>query len=299
VNNGWIQADRGRGVMLQLKVFPRRTRATPNDPGVYIGEPDLFTPEAAEIHISVTFSWDVPRAEQLAEIWRERGNVSMGGPAMGTQGGDFEPGKYLKRGYVITSRGCPNKCWFCEVWRRDGDIRELPITGGWNVLDDNLLACSEGHIRAVFAMLKRQPQRAEFTGGLEAARLEDWHIDLLLDLRPKQMFFAYDTDDDYEPLLSAGQRLIEAGFTRASHKLRCYVLIGYPGDTRGAAERRLMQTIEAGFMPMAMLWRGKNNKPQLEWRRFQRTWARPTIVAASDRQIAETGQDNRAGLFNV
>jgi len=266
------------------RVFPRRTRATPNDSGVYIGEPDLFTPEVAEIHISVTFSWDVLRAERLAEIWRERGNVSMGGPAMGTQGGDFEPGKYLKRGYVITSRGCPNKCWFCQVWRRDGDIRELPITEGWNVLDDNLLACSEGHIRAVFEMLERQPRRAEFTGGLEAARLRDWHIDLLLDLHPKQVFFAYDTGDDHEPLRDAGRRLLAAGFTRASHTLRCYVLIGYPGDTQGAAERRLMQTIEAGFMPMAMLWRDERNQiTTIKWRRFQRAWARPMIIGAKTR----------------
>jgi len=265
-----------------LRIFPRRTRATPNDPEVYIGEPDLFTPEADEIHISVTFSWDIPRAERLAEIWKERGNVSIGGPAIGTRGGEFEPGKYLKRGYVITSRGCPNKCWFCEAWRRDGDIRELLITEGWNVLDDNLLACSEKHIRAVFEMLKRQPKRAEFTGGLEAARLKDWHIDLLLDLHPKQVFFAYDTEDDYEPLFDAGRRLLAAGFTRASHNLRCYVLIGYPGDSQDAAGRRLMQAIEAGFMPMAMLWRGKRNEILTpEWRRFQRSWARPAAIATA------------------
>ena len=65
--------------------------------------------------------------------------------------------------------------------------------------------------------------------------------------------------------------------------------------------QRIYGAFPSGFYwrMRAMLWRGKNNKPQLEWRRFQRTWARPTIVAASDRQIAETGQDNRAGLFNV
>jgi len=272
--------------MLQFRVFPRRTRATPNDPGVYIGEPDLFTPEAEEIHISVTFTWDIPLAERLAEIWKEYGNVSIGGPAMGTRGGDFEPGKYLKRGYVITSRGCPNKCWFCQVWGRDGDIRELPITEGWNVLDDNLLACSERHIRAVFEMLKRQPKRAEFTGGLEAARLKDWHIDLLLDLHPKQVFFAYDTEDDYEPLRDAGRRLLAAGFTRASHTLRCYVLIGYPGDTQGAAERRLRRAIKAGFMPMAMLWRDERNQiTTIKWRRFQRAWARPMIIGTKIRAL--------------
>ena len=37
---------------------------------------------------------------------------------------------------------------------REGNLRELPITSGHIVLDDNLLACSEKHIRSVFDMLK-------------------------------------------------------------------------------------------------------------------------------------------------
>jgi hypothetical protein len=31
----------------------------------------------------------------------------------------------------------------------------LPIIDGWNVLDDNLLACPREHVEAVFAMLWR------------------------------------------------------------------------------------------------------------------------------------------------
>jgi len=166
------------------------------------------------------------------------------------------------------------------VWRREGhEVRELPISEGWNVLDDNLLACSEEHIRATFAMLKRQKHPVEFTGGLEAARLEPWHVDLLADLKPKQAFFAYDTEDDLEPLIQAGRLLLDAGFTEASHTLRCYVLIGQPRDTFEQAERRLRQTIEAGFFPMAMLWRNDMGQTDLQWRRFQRLWARPAITA--------------------
>jgi hypothetical protein len=136
----------------------------------------------------------------------------------------------------------------------------LSIRDGWNVLDSNLLACSEPHIRAVFAMLKRQKQPAEFTGGLEAARLKPWHVELLRNLKPKQMFFAYDTPDDYEPLWEAGSMLLDAGFTTTSHTLRAYVLCGYPRDTFEAAEKRIIETVMAGFMPMAMVWTPKERK---------------------------------------
>ena len=75
----------------------------------------------------------------------------------------------MKKGYVITSRGCPNRCWFCAVPKREGyALRELPVIDGWIVTDDNLLACSDRHIKEVFDMLKRQPDRPQLVGVLEA-----------------------------------------------------------------------------------------------------------------------------------
>lgn len=269
--------------MKTIRVFPRRTKATPDDELAYVGGPDMFA-SADRVEISVAFTYDLPEAERLAKQWERVAPVAIGGPALGMRGEEFTPGRYIKRGYVITSRGCPRRCWFCSVWKRDGSTRELPIHDGWNVLDDNLLACSDAHVEAVFDMLRRQKRRVEFTGGLEALSLTDWHVGLLASLKPRpNCFFAYDPGDDYGVILDAGRRLLAAGFTRASHRLRCYVLIGYPKDTFDAAETRLKQAIAAGFTPMAMLWRpDKQTKwaPGPEWRGFQRRWARPAIIHA-------------------
>ena len=138
-------------------------------------------------------------------------------------------------------------------------------------------------MRAVFTMLKRQKfGRPMFTGGLEAKRLKDWHVELLRDLRPKEIFFAYDNPSKYEPLVNAGRKLLEAGFVtktgNPSHVLRCYVLVGYAGDTFDKATVRLKDTLKAGFMPMAMAYRDHEGKRSVEWARFQREWVRPTIV---------------------
>jgi hypothetical protein len=207
--------------------------------------------------------------------------VRIGGPATGEKGGAFVPGMYLKKGYVITSRGCPNQCWFCSAWKREGqEIRELEITDGWNVLDDNLLACSDNHIRGVFEMLQSQKHPIEFTGGLEAARLKPWHIEALREIKPKQIFFAYDTPDDRLPLWDAGQYLLKAGFTKRSHALRCYVLCGFKGDTIKKAELRMEDTMAAGFTPMAMLWRSDTGWRNADFigSKFQKRWARPSII---------------------
>ncbi len=262
------------------RVFPRRTSATPTDEMAFDGPPPMLAlPEIDEVHISVAFTYDLHRAEWLAKEWEAVGvPVSMGGPATGQRGEEFTPGMYLREGYTITSRGCPNRCWFCSVPRREGGLRELEVKEGWKVLDDNLLACSEEHIRKVFAMLDHQPQRPIFSGGLEARLLEPWHVGLLRAVSTHHMFFAYDTPDDYEPLVNAGKLLAAEGYTMASHALRTYVLIGYPGDTFDKAEKRLIDTMRAGFWPMAMLWKDDAGHEAIEWRRFQGQWARPAII---------------------
>lgn len=266
-----------------IRVFPRRTNQTPIDERAFVGWPTLFVPSASRVEISVAFTWDLPLADRLAVAWAKVAPVRIGGPALGEPAGEFVPGRYLRPGNVITSRGCWNRCWFCQVWRAEkGLLKELPIRDGWNLQDDNLLACSESHIAAVFQMLKRQKHRIHFTGGLEAARLKDWHVDALRNIRPKQVFFAYDSPDDLEPLRDAGQRLLAAGFTRTKKQLRAFVLIGYPDDTMHAAEGRLYETMKAGFLPMAMLWRDTDGKilsvQTHQWRSIQRYWARPAIT---------------------
>jgi hypothetical protein len=270
-----------------IRVFPRKTKATPDDALAYFGPPDVAA-EADEVHVSVTFTYDKAFAEHLAEQWEHVAPVKIGGVAYGDRGEEFVPGRYIKPGYVFTSRGCPRRCWFCSVWKRDPVPRLLPIIDGWNILDDNLLACPRDHVEAVFAMLRRQNRRIEFTGGLEALSLQDYQVDLLASLRPRAtMFFAYDPGDAFETLEHAARRLLAAGFTAASHLMRVYVLIGYPKDTFAAAEQRLQQMCSIGFTPYAMLWRPETPSqmkwtPEDSWRTFQRRWARPAIIHARE-----------------
>jgi hypothetical protein len=271
-----------------IRVFPRKTKATPDDNNVRINCPPGLFDEADEIHISVAFTWDLPRAEWLEKQWRSVAPVKIGGPATGEKGGNFIPGMYLKPGYVITSRGCPNSCWFCSAWKREGrEIRELPVVDGWNVLDDNLLACSDDHIKSVFSMLGKQKERAQFTGGLEAKILKDWHIDLLSNLKPQRIFFAYDTPDDYEPLLDAAKRIFSAGFlSPASNNIRAYVLIGYPKDTIIKAKSRLLSVLKTGMFPMAMVWRNEQGYRSPEWIKFAWPWSRPACISAFKKELA-------------
>lgn len=263
-----------------IRVFPRKTNATPDDENVRFGMPGLFD-ECDEVHISVTWTEDRAKAERLAHEWKIiTSNIKIGGPAYDDPGDEFEPGLYVKRGYVMTSRGCPNHCWFCMVPKREGGVRELEIKDGYNILDSNLLACSDGHIKNVFSMLARQTEHPRFTGGLEAARFKPWIAETLKSLKPKTVFFAYDEPSDYEPLIESCKILRDCGMLPdRAHAYRCFVLCGFKGDTMEAAEIRLKQVLGLGLMPMAMLFdkeiHRKNNDG---WITFQKHWARPYIV---------------------
>ena len=260
-----------------IRVFPRRTNQTPTDENVRIGPPGLWE-EADRIDISVAFTYDLKYAEFLENQWKHVAPVTIGGPATGMRGEEFIPGKYLKLGSVITSRGCNNKCWFCSVWKRDGVLRELKINDGYNVMDDNLLACSDRHIMDVFKMLKRQNERAKFTGGIDTKLLKQWHIDEFVKLNPSAIYIAYDTPDDLDPMIEAGIKFKNSGYTLRGRKLYCYLLMGYPKDTIEQAEKRCHETINAGFIPFAMLWKDKDGNVNNGWRRFSKEWNRPAII---------------------
>jgi hypothetical protein len=268
-----------------IRVFPRKTKASPDDELAYFGPPDFFA-EADEIHVSVSFTWDIPAAERLAEQWRHVAPVKVGGVAYGDASLEFIPGRYIRPGYTITSRGCPRRCWFCGVWKKWPTPNVMPIHDGWNILDDNLLSCPRDHVEAVFEMLKRQGRQVEFTGGLEALSLQDYQVELLASLRPRpNMFWAYDPGDEFETLKSAADRMLAAGFTAASHRMKVYVLIGHPKDTLDAAEARMQQMLSIGFTPYAMLWAPDKRSqekytPGPEWKPFRRRWIRPAIIHA-------------------
>jgi len=278
--------------MVVIRIFPRKTALTPEDTLSFYPEgrkpktgwmppiPVEYFNGDTSIHISVTFTHDLPQAERIAQSLTgicQGTSVTLGGPATGVRGEAFTPGLYLKEGCTITSRGCPNKCWFCSVWRREGGIRELPIKEGWNILDDNLLACSESHIRAVFDMLSLQSERPVFTGGLEASLIKPWHIEELVRIRTQRMYFAYDTADDLEPLSVLAKPLKDSGLM-SGHKIGVYCLIGFPGDTIPEASVRLLDVYKLGYTPYAMLWQDETGVSDKEWRGFQRVWARPICI---------------------
>lgn len=149
------------------RVFPRRTSMTPTDILAFVDCPPplLAMPEVDEVHVSVAFTWDIPKAEWLAKQWEQLGvPVKMGGPAFNQPGGEFVPGLYVKEGATITSRGCPNHCWFCAVPKREA--LEAKLKAAMTRYEENT------HAAANSPKGSKDRHRA-------SARARDWYLNVI------------------------------------------------------------------------------------------------------------------------
>jgi hypothetical protein len=150
-----------------IRVFPRKTSHTPTDELAFVGEPPLMRPADGVVHVSVAFTWDVPRARQLAQAWGQYyQTVLIGGPALDAKPDGFMPGRYVKSGVTFTTRGCNGHCPWCLVPKREGRLQIVEdFCEGHIIQDNNFLQAPAAHRARVYQMLGRQPRAAVFGGG--------------------------------------------------------------------------------------------------------------------------------------
>lgn len=271
-----------------IRVFPRRTKWTPADELAFVGDPPLaqFRPEDRDmpVFISVAFTWDLKEAKRLQGSWgRFYRDVRIGGPATGDHGGKFVAGRFLKPGVTITSRGCVWNCPWCLVPRREGVVRELPVVPGYIVQDNNLLACSNRHLDAVFTMLAEQKRGIVFSGGLDARLFSLDTLRRLKGISVSELWFAADSAGAMEHLSFVGD--ICRGAEIPQEKLRCYTMIGFRGESLDAARSRLERVYAMGFLPFAQLYRGEKTATYSpEWRALARKWSRPAAYRIARKQ---------------
>lgn len=193
--------------------------------------------EEGVAHISVVFTWDLPRAYSRCAWLRAQGyRVLAGGPAVMARpdylaqvaeiGADYPDAVRLHNPLgTFTSRGCIRQCAFCNVHRVEGGIRELP---DWPVrpivCDANLLACSQAHFDRVIDRLKPL-SGVDFNQGLDAQLVTSYHASRLAELRIEVVRLSWDDVNDEPYVMRAIEILRRAGF--GLKRIRVYVLLGY------------------------------------------------------------------------
>jgi len=288
-----------------IRVFPRRTSYTPRDPLAFVGRPPMKIARppvdaVSEVHVSVSFTWDLATAERLRATWADHYPiVRVGGPALGhmTAGADFTPGRYVNPGVTFTTRGCNRKCPWCFVPSREGRLIEIPdFRPGHIIQDNNFPQATREHQTRVFAMLAEQPRAAIFGGGIDARLVDQWFADQIRAARVEAVFLAADTASLLRPLRKALDLLSFLG----RRKLRVYTLIAYGDDTIDKARARLEAVWDMGGMPYAQLYQPDDRyiKYDRAWRDLSRSWIRPAAMFAAHAEQEPATSPLFAGAHN-
>jgi len=122
--------------------------------------------------------------------------------------------------------------------------------------------------------------RDRFKGGLDIDYLQPWHVEMMKKIRIGQdgLWVACDRSQDLARLDKAKDLLKDFNINQK----RCYVLVGYKGDTPQAANERCERIYdkEKGFLPFTQFYQPITAHRRIvpkEWRYVVRKWSRPAI----------------------
>ena len=133
--------------------------------------------------------------------------------------------------FGFTSRGCPNKCPFCIVPRKEGSFKVVgSLADLWNgikgtlitILDNNILTdlTHFGHICQESIL---QNTKLDFNQGLDHRKLTPATVALMKVIRHTEYRFAFDNPAYYDSVDRAIQLLQDNGINRSLW----YVLVGF------------------------------------------------------------------------
>lgn len=176
--------------------------------------------------------------------------------------------------FGFLTRGCPRNCGFCHVADKEGkcsykvaDLDEF-WKGQRNIVlcDPNILACADH--KELLQQCADSKASVEFNQGLDIRLITEKNIDLLRQIKLKQIHFAFDRWQDkdiIEPKLRAFKE--ETGYDRSKGKVTVYILVNY--DTTIEQDiYRIQLCRELNFTPYPMIYDKEHCDPV--YRKLQR-----------------------------
>ena len=162
--------------------------------------------------------------------------------------------------YGFLTRGCPRGCNFCHVKEKEGrcSYKVADLTEFWRgqknivLCDPNILACPD-HPELLQQLIDSKAQ-VEFNQGLDIRLINDRNLELLREIRLKNIHLAFDRWQDkdiIEPRMREFAK--KTGFNRNKGKVTVYILVNF--DTTIEQDLyRIQLCRELNFSPYPMIY---------------------------------------------
>ncbi|KKN56713.1 hypothetical protein LCGC14_0569420 [marine sediment metagenome] len=205
---------------------------------------------------------------------------------------------------VFTTRGCPNKCGYCMVWRMEP---EFYIEPKWKdaiskndkpiaiISDNNLLAAPIEHLRAVVQTLNDNQKQVIFNNGIDCRLINNQNAKLLATLKYTRNGFrtAFDRMSDDGHYQQAMEMVIAAGL-KVKGNSYTYVLFNFD-DTPQEAYYRARECWKYGSNPYLMRYRPLNQAThRLDY--VSKYWS-PALITAFSNYGQNFGYNRKDGTF--
>ena len=189
----------------------------------------------------------------------------------------------IRHAYGFLTRGCPNRCPWCVVPKKEGSIKpyrdiETVLQGRKTaiLMDNNVLASDHG-IRQL-EKISDMKCKVDFNQGLDSRLVTEEIAKLLSKIKwIRYIRFSCDSTEVVDPLIKAISRLNKYGIS--NYRIFVYLLVT---DVTDANERcRILKQL--GVIPFAQPYRDEYNTPRtVEQKRFARYVNRKEIFKSID-----------------
>lgn len=185
------------------------------------------------------------------------------------------------KAYGFLTRGCPNKCSFCCVWKKEGLVthKVADLNEWWKgqkeiiLLDANILACRQ-HLE-LLEQLAQSGALVDFTQGLDARFINEENLEILKRIKIKTMHFAFDFMKN-ERRIVKGLKLAKETLGIDDRKAIVYMLTNFDTSIKDDVYRvKLIQS--AGYLPDVRIYR-KNALPKRHILRDLQRWSNNRVL---------------------